>query len=305
MATWMIAPALGQQSVTLTEICRTVYFPRKLDTGPITRRQYAMAITDFGRCLGREPTAKDLTDDNLLLWTRALLDREPPLSRWTINALVGRLKALWNWLGRRGYLTTLPTIKPLAVPEPTPRAWTLDELAALFHGADLEGGLIAEIPARLWWQARIAFHWWCGARKGEGDALRQDWVDLNRGIATIPAIARKGRRKPATYHLPLPLVQSLAAIWLPRRALVFPWPFDPTTYWLRWNRILKHAGLPPGRRSKTQALRISFATWQRQQGADASRALMHSDPMTTARFYLDRSFETPPKPLPDPRQRTE
>lgn len=287
---------------TLTEICETTYFPRKLETGPVTRRQYAMAIADFGRCLGRDPTAKDLTDDNLLIWTRTLLDRVPPLSRWTINALVGRVKSLWNWLGRRGYVKTLPTIKPLTVPEPTPRAWTLDELAALFRGADLEGGLIGPVPARLWWQARIGFHWWCGARKGEVDKLRQEWCDLNRGVATIPAAARKGGRKPATYHLPEPLVVSLAAIWLPRRELVFPFPFEQCTYWLRWNRILRHAGLPSGRRSKTQALRISHATWRQQQGEDASRALMHSDPATTRRHYLDRSFEPPPKPLPDPRQ---
>lgn len=270
---------------TLWSLCESIYFPRRLTIGPETRRQYHYALNDFGLVLGHEPTEADLTDDALLVWMRALLDRE--LSPWTINERVGRVKTLWSWLARRGRLTTFPTVTRLPCPEPTPRAWTQEELARLFAAADLEGGRIDVVPARLWWRARLAFHWFTGERKGAVDALRQEWCDLARGKCWIPAHVRKGRRKPATYDLPPPLVACLSAIWQPPRALVFPWDRHRDVYWLRWNRILRNAGLPGGAKRKTHALRVSHASWRAKAGDDPSRALLHSDPATTRRHYLD------------------
>ncbi len=290
---------------TLWGLCESMFFPRRLETGPDTRRQYKYAINDFARTLGHTPTLADLDDDALLIWTRNLIDRRKngkPLSAWTVNEKVGRVKTLWNWLARRGVVEKFPTVGRIPVPEPSPRAWHEDELQRLFAAADLEGGLIAGIPARLWWQARLAFHWATGERKGAADQLRQEWVNLQRGFCTIPATARKGGRKPACYAIPDWLAECLLAIWLPKRDLVFPWDRSPAVYWLRWNRILKNAGLPAGPRSKTKALRISHATWRKKRGDDPTKALMHSDPSTTRKYYLDSTFEDQPSPLFDPRQ---
>jgi len=289
---------------TLWELCQAQYFPRRLQTGPQTRRQYRLALNDWARFLGREPELSDLTDDSLLLWMRDLMDRRDsrgrPLSPWTINERVGRVKTFWGWMFKRGKVSTFPTVPRLPVPDPTPRAWTKPQLGQLFAGADLEGGKIAGIPARLWWRARLAFHWFTPERKGAADQLRMEWVDLARGVCVIPATVRKGRRKAGVYDLPPALVEVLRAIWEPPRDLVFPWDRCEAVYWQRWNRILKNAGLPPGRRSKTQALRISHATWRKKMGDDPTKALQHSDPATTQRFYLDKTFDEQPGPLFDP-----
>src|SRR6185369_4621762 len=108
-----------------------------------------------------------------------------------------------------------------------------DELARLFAAADLEGGLIGPVPARLWWRARLAFHWYTGERKGAVDALRTEWVRLDGSppVSVIPAHARKGRKKHAVYHLPPPLVDALRAIWKPARELVFESDRSAATYW--------------------------------------------------------------------------
>lgn len=282
---------------SLRTVADSLYFPRKLNTGPETRRQYRYAFDDWAKCLGHDPTLADLDDDKLTVWMRALMDRKPALSPWTINERVGRIKTLWTWLAKRRHVDTFPTVQKLHCPDPTPRAWTQEQLARLFAAADLEGGLIASVPARLWWRARLAFHWFSGERKGAVDALRWEWVDTARGVAVIPAAVRKGRRKPGVYHLPPALTASLDEIRYPERDLVFPWDRSPDTYWLRWNRILKHAGLPPGRKSKTQALRVSHATWINKQGDDATRSLMHGDPATTRRHYLDPTFDDAQNPL--------
>jgi hypothetical protein len=290
---------------TLWDLCETVFFPRRLETGPDTRRQYKYALDDFGRLLGRPAKLEDLTDDNLLLWTRNLMDRRLTngrlMSPWTVNEKVGRVRCLWTFLFHRGMMPTAPTVKRIPAPDPCPRAWHEAELVKLFAGADLEGGLIAGIPARLWWRARLGFHWGTGERKGAADRLLQDWVNLERALCVIPGTARKGGRKPGYYLLPDWFVLMLREIWEPRRELVFPWDRCDAMYWHDWNRILKNAGLPGGPRSKTKALRISHASWRLKLGDDPTKALMHSDPETTRRHYLDRSFEAQPSPLFDPR----
>lgn len=285
---------------TLWELCQRLYFPRKLTLGPETRRQYGYALNDWGRVLGHTPALADLDDDNLLLWMRHLLDRRPALSPWTINERVGRVKTLWTFLAKRALIRCFCTVPRLPCPEPTPRAWTREQLAALFAACDLEGGRIGPVPARLWWRARGGFHFGTGARKGEGDALRQEWCDLQAACIVVPPLFRKGRKKPGIYSMPPWLVESFAAIWRPERTLVFPWDRGPACYWLRWNRILRNAGLPSGRKSKTQALRITHASWCKKLGGDATKALGHSDPSTTMRFYLDQRFDDPPEPMFDP-----
>src|SRR3954454_1371455 len=101
----------------LWDLCEKRYFKLNLKCGPDTQRQYKYALNDWGSVLGHQPTTDDLTDDEITIWIRDLLDRDPPLSKWTINEKVGRVKSLWNWLARRGYVRTFPTVERLAVPD--------------------------------------------------------------------------------------------------------------------------------------------------------------------------------------------
>lgn len=286
---------------SLFDVREKTYFPLNLECGPETRRQYRIALTDWGRVLGHSPNKDDLTDDAVLMWARNMLDRRPKMSKWTINERTGRIRSLWNWLARRGMIPTFPTFKRIPVPEPTPRAWMKDELGRLFDAAQVETGTICGIPAGSWWRARVAFHWFTGERKGAVDSLRMEWVVLDSQFPTarIPAEYRKGGKKNGTYQLSPPLVAALRSIWSPARELVFPQD-APTMYWRRWNRILKRAELPIGRKSKTQALRISHASWVDHEGGDATKSLMHSDSGTTRKFYLDSRLSEPLADLFDP-----
>jgi len=288
-------------SNSLWILCEQNFFPLNLECGSETRRQYRYALNDWGRVLGHVPNIDDLTDDALRLWIREMLDRQPRLSKWTINERVGRVKTLWNWLARRGVVKTFPTVKRIPVPDPTPKAWLKDELSRLFESAEQEQGTICGIPAGCWWSARIGFHWYSGERKGAVDALKWDWVDLfsEYPAAVIPADVRKGRKKNGIYQLPAPLVDLLKAILNPVRELVFPQE-APTMYWHYWNRILKRANLPVGPKSKTKALRISHASWLDHEGENATESLMHGDSATTKKFYIDPRLRKSRKPLFDP-----
>lgn len=275
-------------SDTLWNICCEQYFPRNLKLrSPKTRAQYRFAIDGYGRHLGRVPTLADLDDDLLLVWTASLLDRG--LSAYTVREKVGRITAVWTWLAKRRIVERFPTLQKPDAPEPVPVAAREDELRRLFKSAAKERGTIAGVPADLWWTSLLAFLWSTGERRGAALALRREWVDLGAGVVSISASVRKGRRKAACYHLwpsVLKLLDQALAVESTRE-LVWPWPWHEVTFYNRFGRIAVDAGLPDDRKHKCHLLRVSHATWRTAQGGDASKALMHSDPATTRRHYLD------------------
>lgn len=274
---------------TLWELCEERYFPLKINLrSDNTRRQYRYALNDFGAYLGREPTIDDLDDDLVTIWMSKMLDKG--LAADTVREKAGRVTALWNWLARRGMIPRFPTVQKPAAPEPQPHAWTEDELKKLFEAAAWEPGEICGIPARHWWVAYLAWLWGTAERFGATMALRWEWVDLDRAVASIPANVRKGRRKPATYALPEFTVAALRLIEEPKRELVFPWSSSEGCYYYRFGRILRRAKLPGGRKRKTHCLRVSHATWTKKLGGDPTAALLHSDAATTRRHYLDNAL---------------
>jgi integrase len=289
-----------QSELTLWQWCEQVYFPRRISIRSAnTKRQYRYALEDFAEFLGRQPTLADLDDDALTVWLSSLMDRG--LAVDTCREKVGRITALWNWLAKRGSVPKFPTLQMPAASDPSPTAWTKDELVRLFDAASRENKPICGIPGWHYWPARLAWYWWTGERYGATRDLRWQWVDLDQAVAVVPAKIRKGRRKHATYHLPAPLVELLRKIELPKRELVFPWDRSEGMYWKDFGRILRRAGLPEKRR-KSQALRISHATWLEVMGEDATRSLLHGDRQTTQRHYLDARFKPPIAPLFDPRE---
>lgn len=262
-----------------------------------TRLQYKLAVNDFADLLGRTPLKSDLTDDNLNALLIYLLDVRG-LAEITANERVGRLKTLWTWLAKRGALPYFPTLSRIPQPERVPRSWNVEELRRLFASFAQEQGELCGVPAKLWWLSSHAFLWNTGERKGATFLLRFDMLDWRSGVVILPPEIRKGRRKSGVYLLWPEVLDLLQEIRLPRRELVWPWPHHPGTYYNHYSRILKRAGLPHGRHHKTQAMRVSHATWLHAMGHDATAALGHSSPETTRASYLDvRIIKPQEKPL--------
>lgn len=278
----------------LWSICHDQYFRFRVKLrSEKTRFQYRLALNNFRDCLGRLPEIADLTDDNLALLCGWLLNRG--LSEFTVNERVGRLKSLWNWLARRGMLRTFPTIDKIPTEERIPRAWSAEELRKLFDSCAQEQGTIAGIPAASWWLALHGWLWCTSERKGATFALTWAMIDLDGMTAVVPGAARKGK-KARVYDLWPECCSLLRSIREPARELVFPWPFDERTYYYRYGRILRRAGLPDGRHNKTHAMRVSHATWREATGGNASQALGHADPQTTRKHYLDPRILKPDAP---------
>lgn len=280
-----------KQCRPLWEVCENLYFPRKITVrSDKTKYQYRSAIRDFARAIGREPTTADLDDDAVTLWMVRMLNSG--LAVDTVRERAGRILTLWNWLARRGVVKTFPTVSKPPPPEPNPIAMQEDDLRRLFASAGKERGRIAGVPAGLWWVSFFGFVWCTSERRSAALAMRPQWIDFERRLALIPASVRKGGRKHACYPLwpeLMPLLRDVIAA-TPPREFVWPWPYDEATYFNRFGRIAADAGWPDDRKHKTHALRVSHATHRKLAGGDPTKQLMHGDPGTTDRHYLDKTY---------------
>ena len=270
----------------LLDVLVDEYFPRRLTIRSAdTKRQYLYAFQGFSRFLIRRAKLEDLTDDNLIRFARRLLD--DGLTEATVNERIGRITAVWNWLAKRGVVKVFPTWQAMPEAERVPRAWRREELTALFLACRRFPGEYCGVPAGAWWTAFHCFLWDSGERKSAVLSVRWDWVDLAGGHVSIPATARKGKRKPMVYALKPHTLTALAAIASPRRPLVFPFEQCEASWYGQYTKLLKLAGLPHDRTCKAQRMRVSFASWVKAMGGDPTEALAHSTPHVTIRHYLD------------------
>lgn len=283
----------------LEDVCQQHYFLLNLRIRSAdTRYQYEVAYRDFSRHLGRPASIADLDDDQITIWMGSLLrgvNGREPLAESTVRERAGRIGALWTWLAKRGVVAKWPTFTRPESADPQPLALTSDQLQALFRSARKERGHIAGIPADLWCLSFFAFVWNTAERKSAALAVQIPWLDLAGARASIPAEARKGKRKWACYDLwpeTIPLLQAVIDVD-PTRQLVWPWDKCEGSYYTLYNRILRDAGIPVDRKHKTHSLRVSHATYREAAGGDATRQLRHSDRQTTVRHYLDQSKMPP------------
>jgi len=278
-------------TAALWEICHCKYFRLNLRIrSGKTRYQYEVALRSFERSLGHAPTIADLNDDSITLWMGQLLAQEKPaLSTHTVRERVNRVLALWTWLHKRGVVPTCSTVIKPQPPEPLPQALTEEQLRRLFESANKERGTIDDIPANLWWCSFLAFVWNTSERKGAALAVKIAWLDLEAGMVAIPPEARKGRLKWGVYEIwpeTIKLLRRVIAV-NPARDLVWPWDRHEGSYYTSYNRILRDAGIPVTRKTKTHGLRCSHATYLKVAGGDPMQQLGHSDMATTVRHYLD------------------
>lgn len=269
---------------TLWTACVDLYFQQRLSIrSEKTRRQYHFAVADLGRCLGKTPTLGDLSDDNLYKLIRTLRDRG--LAPKTVNERVGRLKSLWSWLARRGHISLFPTVERIPEPRRAPQAWSQAELERLFTAIDTEDLPVGAIPGPKWWKALHGVCWCTSERISAVLALEWDWLSENR--LCVPAEVRKSQTCDMVYHLWPEVMDLLDAIRQPERTIIFEWPQNHSNIYKRYDRILKRAGLPHGRKSKFHRLRVSHATWVRALSGRAAPNLGHASESTTRKHYED------------------
>jgi len=272
------------QAFSLVQFYRLHFEPLKLRSrSDNTRRLYETSLRSFSKFLQREPALADLTDDQVnryLGWFRKL-----PRAPASVNKERNNLLAIWRFAARKRFVPQWPDVDPEIEPKRIPQAWTEAEVFRLFAGIAQEVGLIAGIPAALWWKGLHLVGWDTGERIGAVLGLEWANVDLVGRWALCAAESRKGKREDRMYRLGEDTCEVLRQIRRPFKR-VFEWPYCANYIWTKYAAILKRAGLPTDRRSKFHRLRRTVASNFEAAGGDATSLLGHSRRSITE-LYLD------------------
>lgn len=277
-------------TITLRQVADEMYFPARLTIqAEDTVKQYYLAFSFYDRFLCRTAQVSNLNDLELTKFKRWLF-KERKLAAKTANERAGRIIAMWDWLARKRLVDAFPCVEKIPEPKRAPRAWTIDQLRAIFQETLNCRGRICGIPASLWLRGLCGFLWNTSERIGA--TLKCDWemVDLNRGTILVPAEIRKRGQSDEVYRLWPEVLELLREIRTYKNQLIFPTDFGKTALYHRYKKILIRAGLPHGRQYMFHAMRVSHATWTQALGGNATHALRHANPATTRRHYIDGSI---------------
>lgn len=278
-------------TTTLTsafDVYRDVKLPLGSDS---TVRQFEINLRRFAGYLGRDATTDDLTDDAIRRVMVGMV-RKDGLEPRTANKFRDNLLALWRFLCRRGELTRWPEVTGLIEPERDPVAWSREQLQLLFKTCDQQSGDFDGVPANVWWHALHSMAWDTAERIGGLLSLAWLDVDLHGRWVTVRAEGRKGKTADKTSRIHVDTARLLAAIRLPRRHLVFAWPFNRCYLWVRYGKLLEEAGLPNDRRRKFHCMRKSSASYFEAAGGNAQRLLGHKDGRVTQKYLDPRVVNT-------------
>jgi integrase len=276
---------LDEDEGTLWHYCLKSYFPTNLRIrSDATVRQYRYAVGDFKLYLGHDPTAADLTDDNLAAMAKFMLTRNR--TPRTVNERLSRIKTLWTFMARRDRSMNFPTVQRMKSPKRLPRAWTRTEIDKLYGACGRMPGRVGELPAADWWAAILAVVWDTGERIGAVLACRWEWLDWSTGDLRIPAESRKGCERDMAYRLHRDTLLALRKIQGPGE-LIFPWPYSQGSLYDGFRRLLKLAGLKIEPRAAFHKIRRSVASHLQAGGYSACEALGHSTAQVTKDSYLD------------------
>ena len=251
---------------TLSSFFETTYRPnRLLGKSANTTRLYKLSIDSFGKTVKTVPRLQHLTDANLARHMQRVVDlgRSPG----TANKDRAQLCAMWRYATKLKLLEHWPTINPMIEPERTPRAWMPDEIERLFGAIDRQTGYFEDVPRSLWWKTLTLLLLDTGERIS---AIRQaQWSWLSGDWFTVPAEARKGRRRDRSYRLGSKTIGHLMAINQVSKSQPFPWPYHDLYLWRLFGDLLQDAGLPADRADKFHRLRKTTASVTHAAGLNA------------------------------------
>jgi integrase len=271
-------------AMLLTEIVEEIADTR--DVGRLTLFQYSNAVRCYSERLGRPATVDDLNETAVNRWLRSLGDRLAPA---TVLARKRGITAIWNFAAEQGFsgFYNPRKLRRIRVDFRPVTPWSVEQIRILCRAAqNVPGRLRCGLPASLFLETLVRFHYETGLRPSDTRAIRWDAIDLDRREV---AFSQTKTRKPHVAAFSEATANLLARMQTddPR---VFPLSKSSVRQWEA--KLWKTAERLGFRRQKGQALgfeRKSHGTEvARQQGIEAAaRSLGHvSGTLTAKRHYV-------------------
>jgi len=270
----------GKLDSTLRSHFDLLYRPKRLfGKSPETVRLYGFTFAYFRDFLGREPTIQDLCDNAVMACMEWIVG-ERGLSTRTANKTRDQLVALWNFLARKGVVSTWPDVPSFHEPKRTPIGWTQAQLNELWKMCAAQRGTVCGVPSSLWWTGLHCVMYDSLERIGAARRLRWDGVtdlDQPRAYGYFPAEVRKGRKEDSTvkFHADTTtLLREMHAI--ATDDCVFPWHKRGEYLHTRYRVLREKWGLPTDRWHSFHCMRRTGASFAEAAGGDPTALLRHS-----------------------------
>lgn len=272
----------------------TIFTPAKLAAaGDSTRYQYDLNLRRFDEFLSRPATLADLNDETInkaIAWLKSYSgphSKGRALSAASVDKFRDNLCTLWRYIHQRRLVDAFPAVPQVIVPVRIPTAWTMPELQRLWEYLSRLPGDVAGVPAKLWFLSLLAVLWDSGERITPILTAKWDQVDLAAGYLVCKAESRKGGLSDKLHKLDAETVGLLRQIIMPKRDVIFFWPWSLSLLYDRWREMLQRAGLRSGRDFMFHAIRKSVATHTKLAGGNPQEALGHYDARMTEQVYID------------------
>ena len=263
---------------------------------PDTETTIERSIRQFATFLGKPAALSAISADDVSRWVRHM--QAKGYSPYTIRSKRGDVLSVLNMAIDRGEREPLKKVRTVRLPEPTPKAWTLEEFGRIMHACtQLPGTMLDGTPRREYWSALISAAYDTGLRRTDLLTLRASdvtpdgrlWLTMNKTGKTICS-----RVRPVTARL----IKRLA---VQRGDEVFripgqdgkPGHRNQLIKW--WPKIRKLANVTDGAFYK---VRKTGATYCEKQSPGSARAYLGHATECMVRFYVDRRIAGDDPPLP-------
>jgi len=230
--------------------------------------------TLFGCERKHTATLDDLNDRAVSAFVAWL---EPLYTPSTVAGHRVRILGLWRFAARRYGIDGPGEVRRAPVPQPMPRAWTLDELRRLLAAA-------ADMPeGGDWFRAAILVAYESGLRKSDLAELHRDQVA--RGLIQFR------QHKTAWPHVIRLSKRTVVAV------LGLPGPYPLTVPWgskkytRLWHELRSRAGVQDGAFQRIRRTGASYVA--RDHGLDAARQWLGHRSPDMVRHYVDRRIAKP------------
>lgn len=229
------------------------------------------------------------------------------LGRYSGNAYtqagyMRRLKSLLNFAYESGLVTHVPKIPRIKLPKPQPKAWSYDQFKRLYEVACTWPGFVYCWPARIWWPSLIAATYHTASRIGA--LLQVRWQDVNFDLRTITLRSETTKtHRSQTIQVPEYVISRIKEISWPTREIVWYWPYNRRTLFVKFRKIVMAAELPtaPAFGLFHQIRRTAATLTVKNNGVEAAQQLLgHTTAKTTLDHYIDQALLPPLNPqLPE------
>lgn len=290
-------------AMLLGDFFRDVYTPARMgNANGRSLQQLQVAISRFEAFIGRQATLADLTEDAVIKWMNhpwafnSTKEKPKRISPSTTNSRLRELKTLWRYAVRKRFIivgdeNNLESVERFRVPKRNPRAWSIEEMARIVKSSRMAKGRFMGIPANLWWPAFLLLLYDTGLRLTSAMGIRFEEIDFNDKLLCVPPERMKNNCE-QYYWLHDQTIEAILETIPPRRAKVFPFPFDyRRALYGRYRVILRRAGLPSTKLDMFHKIRRTTASHvSRLLGEQAAiRQLGHQD-ASCIRRYVDPRF---------------